>query len=202
MTVIHEFLNDIFIIHENGYCLHHESYGDSNFEVDGVVISGFLSAIETFSSSLDKGAKKLETTNYKFLYHRFKDLIYIARVPKNIEDMMIHHFLEDIAKKMALLIPKSIDLNGNVEPFKIIGQLVHQYFSNHQSIITLDSQLEISGKYERIRNINEAKIFSYLRLKGRTKLSKVIQALKLGEEKAILATKNLIERDLISIVAS
>ncbi len=202
MTDLAEFLNDVFVIHENGYCLFHESYGSSDFEVDGVVISGFLSAIDTFAHNWDSGARKLETDNFRLIYHRKDDLIYVARVPRTIDEETIVNFLQEISMKMEKLIPKSIDLNGNVEPFKIINQLVFQYFSGIRSPLTLETPLEISGKISRLRNSYEAKIFSYLRLKGRVKLKKVIEALRIPEEKALLATKQLMEKELVKVVAT
>ncbi|RMG28054.1 MAG: hypothetical protein D6732_19255 [Methanobacteriota archaeon] len=202
MMNLANFLNDVFVIHENGYCLFHESYGNSDFKVDGVVISGFLSAIDSFTHNWDSGARKLETDNYRLIYHRREDLIYVARVPRTVDEETIFNFLQEISMKMEKLVPKSLELNGNVEPFKIISQLVYQYFSGIRAPLTMETSLEISGKTLRIKNPYEAKIFSYLRLKGRVKLRKVVEALKIPEEKAMLATKQLMEKELIKVAVS
>lgn len=202
MRDLSQFLNDIFVITEHGHCLFHESYGKSDFKVDGVVISGFLSAIDSFTHNWDSGARKLETANFRLIYHRNDDLIYIARIPRSVDEGMIFDFLKEVSMKMSKLVPKSIDLNGNVEPFKIINQLVYQYFGGIRSPLTLDTPLEISGKVSKVKDPYEAKIFSYLRLKGRVNLKKVVEVLKIPEEKALIATKDLMEKELIRVGGS
>ncbi len=192
-------VHDVFVISEEGLCLYHENFGNSSFEVDGVVISGFLSAIETFSHSVDVGAKKLETKNYKFIYHRFKNLIYIARVSKGIEDSTVSECLQYVAQRVEKLVPSDCVVTGNIEPFKIITSLLHQYFVKNRSVLTLGSFLEISGEIAPIKDPVQAKIYSYVRLKGRLELSKVVKTLRMSEDHALEATKKLVDQGLVKI---
>ncbi len=199
MSNIDEYIYDLFVINGEGLCLFHKNFGKSTFEVDGVIISGFLSAIETFSQSVDKGMRMLVTKNFRFIYYRSNSLIYICRTPKSVENNIAYNTLKFISLKMNKILPPDYKFDGNVTHFQILSDFIDEYFNSNTKVVSLNSEFEISGNRSSIHNTTESKIYSYLRLRGRQNLSKIVQILKLDEDEALKASRKLLDKGIISI---
>lgn len=185
-------LLDIYILRESGECVYHNEYGDQDNTIksDSTIMSSFLSAIEMFSNDVDTGADMLETANYRFVYHKKKGFIYVARTKKGTDPSMYNKGLRIIANKMDKHLPDQFD--GNVTHFRRVGNMIEdEFFSKPDGIF------EFSGKYARDLSGDDMKIYSYLRLKGRANLRTISQMMSMNERDAYRIANKLVEKDYL-----
>ena len=105
-------LKDLYVLRDTGECVFHQNYaekGDTHDQPDQTIMSSFLSAIETFSANVDNGTSMLETTNYRFVYHRNQDYLYVARTKKSLNPSYVYSKLNRISEKVDTWLPKKWD---------------------------------------------------------------------------------------------
>ncbi|MFV2015799.1 MAG: hypothetical protein ACC656_10245, partial [Candidatus Heimdallarchaeota archaeon] len=179
---------------DSGECVFHQSYSQNTdqSQPDEIIMSSFLSAIETFSSNVDNGTTMLETTNFRFVYHRKEDYLYVARTEKSLNPGYVYQRLNQISDKVNRWIPKKWD--GSVKVFQGISGLVAQHFDNS----TLDKYYEITGKDSSALSGVESKIYSFLRFRGRSKLSTIAKLMRIPETDAEEVTQQLLSEKYVS----
>ncbi|MDH5403161.1 MAG: hypothetical protein OEZ01_16675 [Candidatus Heimdallarchaeota archaeon] len=195
MNSINEGLKDLFIMRDSGECVYHKNFVNNieeKLEFDGSLMSSFLTAIESFSCNVDQGAKMLETANYRFVYHRKGEYIYVARVENKTDPSKISHTLSNISTGMLNYIPTV--WTGSVESFKNVDSLLEKQLINQE----YNRNYEITGKSYDQLNGNEAKIYSFLRFKGRSSLGNIIKLMKIPEQEAINITNKLVEEKFLN----
>ena len=187
-------LRDVFIMRDSGECVYHQSYAEKNkLNADGTHISSFLSTSEAFSSNVDVGAKMLETENYRFVYHRLNDFIYVARTEKNVQPDSISSVLKLVSMEVQKTLPERWD--GNCDRFSHVTELLDQQL-DHSELNTL---YEITGRgYKRLDGI-EAKIYSFLRFRGRSSLSSIVKLMKLPESEVLKVTDDLVKNEYLEV---
>lgn len=194
MTLDDVGLKDLYVLRETGECVFHQSYSknEDKIQADETIMSSFLSAIETFSVNVDNGTSILETTNFRFVYHRKEDYLYVARTEKRMNPNYVYQRLSQISEEVNKWVPKKWD--GSVKVFQGIGGLVTQHFDN--SIFS--KYYEITGKDSRSLSGVESKIYSFLRFRGRSKLSTIAKLMRIPEQDAQEVTQQLISNEYLS----
>ncbi|MCY3410364.1 MAG: hypothetical protein INQ03_01895 [Candidatus Heimdallarchaeota archaeon] len=186
-------LLNVYVLRDSGECVYHQEYAQQEDKVqsDSTIMSGFLSAIEMFSNDVDTGADHLETNNYRFVYHKQNEFIYVARTKKHVDPKIYSEGLAKIATKMTQYIPEKF--NGNVAAFEQMTEMVEDEFI----IKSTESLYEFSGKYARDLKGDELKIYSYLRLKGRANLKTISQMMSIDQKRAFQITNELVEKEYL-----
>lgn len=184
-------LKDLYVLKDTGECVYHKTYGEEKLEADQTIMSSFLSAIDTFSANVDLGAKILETTNNRFVYHKSGEWLFIARTEKSVNPEEIADKLGKISSVVDTWIPSKWD--GNVKIFQGVSTLVKELFSDSKPV-----HYEITGK--EINNLNsvEEKIYSFLRFKGRSTISMISKLMRISELDVEKVTSDLYERKYLS----
>ncbi len=187
-------LKDLYVLRDTGECVFHQNYSETKEQVqaDQTIMSSFLSAIETFSANVDNGTSMLETTNYRFVYHRNRDYLYVARTKKSLNPGYVYNKLNQISGKVEEWLPKKWD--GSVKVFQGIGGLVLDEFIPS----ALNKYYEITGKDSTELSGIESKIYSFLRFRGRSQLSTIAKLMRIPEEDAQQVTQNLLSDDYVS----
>ena len=191
-----EGLEDVFVLRETGECVFYENYSEQNkLMADETIISSFLSAIESFSSEVDKGTSMLETMNYRFVYHRNNDYLYVARTQKNVSSNYVASKLDKISHIVQEWVPKEWD--GCTTVFQGISSLVTDQFGAG----VLNQYYDITGKDSSTLNGVDAKVYSFLRFRGRSKLSTIARLMKIPENDAQEVAERLMQNNYLSIMS-
>ncbi|MHA2503441.1 MAG: hypothetical protein ACXAE3_11300 [Candidatus Kariarchaeaceae archaeon] len=187
-----EGLRDVFIMRDSGECVYHQSYEETDrLEADGTLISSFLSTIEAFSSNVDVGAKLLETANNRFVYHRSGEFIYVARTQMDANADEIATVLNNVSQEVIKFLPEQWD--GKVDRFEPVTALIEIQFDKSE----LESFYEITGRgIDKLDGI-EAKIYSFLRFRGRSTLSSISKLMKIPESDVVNVTNKLVEKEFL-----
>ncbi|MHA2098927.1 MAG: hypothetical protein ACW99A_09585 [Candidatus Kariarchaeaceae archaeon] len=187
-------LKDLYVLRDTGECVFYQNYSDSADQpaADEVIISSFLSAIETFSANVDNGTSMLETTNYRFVYHRKEEYLYVARTEKRLNPKDVYRRLNNISEEVNKWAPKKFD--GSIKIFQGISGLVVQHFDNS----VLQKYYEITGKDSKELKGVESKIYSFLRFRGRAKLSDIAKLMRIPEKDAKEVTQRLLSDEYVS----
>ena len=155
-------------------------------------MSSFLSAINAFAQNVDTGTKLLETDNFRFVYHKNAEYIYVARTEKGTNAEVIESKLDTISHQMEGVIPAKFD--GNVKIFQGVTGLVKEQFLTNRT----KKFYEITGKgFQGLDSIEE-KVYAFLRFKGRSQISSIVKLMKIPEHKAMKVTKQLMDKELVS----
>lgn len=189
-------LLNIYVLRNSGECVFHNEYTnneDSKVKSDSTIMSSFLSAIEMFANDVDTGADMLETTNYRFVYHKKDDFIYVARTKKNTDPTKYSLGLTKIANMMSERIPENF--NGNVKPFHAISDMAKDEFFD----LPTEKLYIFSGKYAKDLEGDELKIYSYLRLKGRADLGTISKMLSISKSKVGMIADTLVEKEYFTM---
>ncbi len=177
---------------DSGECVYHQSYEETDrLEADGTLISSFLSTIEAFSSNVDVGAKLLETANNRFVYHRSGEFIYVARTQMDANADEIATVLNNVSQEVIKFLPEQWD--GKVDRFEPVTALIEIQFDKSE----LESFYEITGRgIDKLDGI-EAKIYSFLRFRGRSTLSSISKLMKIPESDVVNVTNKLVEKEFL-----
>ncbi len=185
-------LKDIFVLRYSGECVFHHAYSqEDQIEPDQAIMSSFLSAIESFSSEVDKGTEILEMTESRFIYHRQNDFIYVARTNKTSNPDYFTRRLNHIASVVAVDLPEEWD--GCTDAFRGVGNLIQDQFDE----IDINKNFEITGKFAKNLDDNERKVYSLLRFKGRASIRNIAALMKISNEDAFDIANQLSQKELV-----
>ena len=186
-------LKDFYVIRESGECVFHKSYikDFDRLDADQTIVSSFLSAINTFSTNVDLGAKMLETHRSKFVYHKNGQWLFVARTEKSVNSDLISNKLDKISTQVNNWLPSQWD--GNVGVFQGVTTLIKEQFINSNNVY-----YEITGKsIEDLSDVQE-KVYSFLRFKGRSTITTIAKLMRIPEQDAEDVTMNLLNHHYLT----
>lgn len=111
-------LQDIWILLKNGVVLYQRTF---NTDLDPQLFGGFMSALNSFASQLNRdGLSSFEMGNKKFYFLKREQLTYIANAGKDVKPKKVMEELVTIADKFENLFPKEIidTWDGNLNFFE------------------------------------------------------------------------------------
>lgn len=193
-------LFDLYVVQESGVCVYHKKLAENNeLNADEMIVSGFLSAIDAFSSNIETRVHKLALEDFQFIYYRNNDLIYIVRAKNEVDDDFMVNCLQSVSAEFYETYKHSKGFNGDVHVFQTIGELFLNNLRRTRNEISLHSHFEITGKRADNLTPHEAKIYSFLRLKGRNDLLTISKKMQIPEKQSIKLAKRLVEQDLLVV---
>jgi len=146
-------IKGVYVIKDNGSALFHRTYDESAASPDGDLVSGFISAIFSFSKEFGRDQiTKMETKLHKFFYHLYDKLIFviITELEMDKNDSVIVKLLERMAEifvhRYAGRISEEIDRSKFSDFQTIVDQLIEEYNKNQSSE---SMSTENQEKYER-----------------------------------------------------
>jgi len=116
-------ITNIFLIsRENGACIYHKSYENTEDQHDSTVISGYLTALSDISEEIGGQAKELRLQN-KILKYKFIDkttlICFIIDAEKETPEKMKvnNEAIDRIIEKFKETYPNGINFNGDLSRF-------------------------------------------------------------------------------------
>ena len=196
-------LHNIWIAKDTGECLFHKKYG--SIDHDENLITSFLSAIEIFAQNVDKGCDFLQTKNFKFIYATSEQIVTVACTDRNEDEKAIRVDLKQIQEEFQRRFKKELkDWNGRVEHFSLMDDFIDIHLRKYSiPIVNLtNTKLElnpciITKDYNKSYSQQQRKVISLLKYKGTATLNDIVKLMKLTETDAQMATKDLLNSDII-----
>ncbi|MHA1630579.1 MAG: hypothetical protein ACTSXO_06180 [Candidatus Heimdallarchaeota archaeon] len=195
-------LKQIWILEESGTCLFHKKY-DNNTN-DENLVSGFLSAVNSFVGIFDVEIKWIETNKFRFVFKMSNHIIFVACTDTLDHAPLTYKRLVRIADQFHLLFKNEVFNSGDPIPidiFRKIEPTVSRIFGlteeENQSTFFKQPIIANSPKFQ--FNSNEARLISFIRYKRRVTLTDIIQYLKISERDAeelinLLEQKHYLQR--------
>ncbi|MGC9781087.1 MAG: hypothetical protein HZR80_17720 [Candidatus Heimdallarchaeota archaeon] len=192
-------LKQIWILQESGTCVFHRKY-DKNSN-DENLISGFLSAVNSFVGSFGAEIKWIETNKYRFVFNMSDQLIFVACTGINDHAPFTYKRLCRISDHFNMMFGKDLFESGDPIPidiFKKIAPTVNRIFGiaddYNQAIVTKPAPL---AKEELRFDTKEARLMSFIRYKRRVSISDIVHFLRIPDEEAENALNKLENRRFI-----
>ncbi|MFB0561511.1 MAG: hypothetical protein ACETWM_09905 [Candidatus Lokiarchaeia archaeon] len=127
-------IKGVYVIKDTGSALFHRTYGEYDSSPDEDLISGFISAIFSFSEEFGKGQiTKMETKFLKFFYHQNDKIIFviITELENDRNESAIMKLLQTIAEsfvnKFEGKIYEEIDRSKFSDFEGVVDQLIEEY---------------------------------------------------------------------------
>lgn len=150
-------IKGVYVIKDTGSALFHRTYGEYDSSPDEDLISGFISAIFSFSEEFGKGQiTKMETKFRKFFYHLYDKIIFviITELENDKEESVILKLLQTIAErffnKFGVKVYDEIDRSKFSDFETIVDQLIEEYdiTNNYESDLPKESLEELERNFE------------------------------------------------------
>lgn len=116
-------IHSVYIIKKTGEGIYTKKYEDSN--IDDNLISGFLSALQTFVSEVSSGdiIRTIKTGNVKFIYNIMHEIIVVFVVDQNEDEKKIQAKIEEVSDAFYKKYGANIEnWSGDVAIFKSFDQ--------------------------------------------------------------------------------
>ena len=145
------------------------------------------------------------TKNFKFIYATSNQLVTVVCTDCNDEDKRIRSDLKKIQEEFQNRYSEELkDWNGRVEHFSMMNEFIDRHLKKYTIQVEnlSNTKLELNPKII-TQDINKAysrqqkKVISLLKYKGTATLSDIVKLMKLTETDAQLATKDLLNNDVI-----
>jgi hypothetical protein len=177
-------LQQIWILQESGTCLFHQKYDNSNNDEN--LISGFLSAVNSFVGSFGAEIKWIETNRNRFVFKMSEQLIFVACTDPNEHAPLTYKRLNRIADHFEIMFGKELLVSGNpvpIDTFKKIAPTVNRLFG----IIEETKKELIPKSKERIKqelqfDSREARLMSFIRYRRRVSITDIVRYLRISDE--------------------
>ncbi len=177
-------LQQIWILQESGTCLFHQKYDNSNNDEN--LISGFLSAVNSFVGSFGAEIKWIETNKHRFVFKMNEQLIFVACTEPNELAPITYRRLTRIADHFELMFGKEYLFSGDPVPidiFKKIAPTVNRVFGIMEETNTeLSSQSKEVIKQELRFDSKEARLMSFIRYRRRVSISDIVRYLRISDD--------------------
>lgn len=179
-------IKGVYVIRDTGYSLFHRIYSDYDNIPDEDLISGFISAIFSFSKEFGKGQiTKMETKFLKFFYHLNDKIIFviITELENDKNDSaivkLLHTIAESFVKKFGGKIYEEID-RSTFSDFRItVDQLIENYDkANNYGNNLMEQNLKAPEGF--VKDVSETKS-DYNMISVKVKESKMYERNKEGE---------------------
>ena len=186
-------LKQIWILQESGTCLFHKKYDNSNNDEN--LISGFLSAVNSFVESFGAEIKWIETNKYRFVFNMSNQLIFVACTGINDHAPYTYRRLCRISDHFNMMFGKEIFDNGDPIPidiFKKIAPTVNRIFgiADDYNKVTVAKPAPVVKEDLRF-DTKEARLMSFIRYKRRVSINDIVRFLKIPDEEAENALNQL-----------
>ncbi|MGQ9722918.1 MAG: hypothetical protein ACUVXA_16540 [Candidatus Jordarchaeum sp.] len=179
-------IKGVYVIRDTGYSLFHRIYSDYDNIPDEDLISGFISAIFSFSKEFGKGQiTKMETKFLKFFYHLNDKIIFviITELENDKNDSaivkLLHTIAESFVKKFGGKIYEEID-RSTFSDFRItVDQLIENYDkANNYGNNLMEQNLKAPEGF--VKDVSETKS-DYNMISVKVKESKMYERNKEGK---------------------
>jgi hypothetical protein len=192
-------LQQIWILQDTGTCLFHQKYDDNSSDEN--LISGFLSAVNSFVGSFGAEIKWIEADTLRFVFRRTEELIFVACTTPCEHAPTTYKRLNRIAEQFKLMFNGYIKSNGDAIPidiFKKIAPSVNRIFGLPDEagrIIKTDctNKREVNYKFAS----PEARLMSFIRYKRTASLTDIVKFLRISDEEANNTIQKLEEKRFV-----
>lgn len=187
-------LYQIWILQESGACLFHQKYID--FKNDENLISGFLSAVNSFIGSFNAEIKWIETNRFRFVFNREESMIFVACTSLADRSETTYKRLARVSKHFMIMFKNELKKTEQAIPvdiFKKISPTVNRIFALPETA----GKVEIFDTNQCINSSSfdfatpESRLMSLIRYKRKISFQELTTHLKLTEEQVQSTIKKL-----------
>lgn len=176
----------IWILQESGTCLFHQKYDNS--DSDENLISGFLSAVNSFVGSFGAEIKWIETDKYRFVFKMSDQLIFVACTDPSEHAPITYKRLNRVADHFNLMFSKEFLVSGDpipIDRFKKIAPTVRRLFGiKEETRRELGTHSKEKVQQELRFDSKEARLMSFIRYKRRVSVTEIIRFLRISDKDA------------------
>ncbi|MEX2720066.1 MAG: hypothetical protein Q6362_001455 [Candidatus Wukongarchaeota archaeon] len=196
-------LHDLYVI-KNSVCVFHKKIG-GKYCVDADLVSGFLSAVETFSKELRDRIRVIEMERFKFVYEVSDLNGFIFVVQSDTEDDLegIYKRLKSFKRYFEEEFDGEWDRwNGRLPPRARAEDLTQKWLGGETFRGKKEDFLQTFVPVARLRrretlSPEEVKVLNYAFWRGRMRLTDLINDLRLHENLARGVANGLIEKGFL-----
>ena len=173
-------LQQIWILQESGTCLFHRNYDKSNNDEN--LISGFLSAINSFVGSFGDEIKWIETNRHRFVFKMNSNLIFCACTSIDSNALLTFKRLSRISDHFMLMFKNNLNNDGepiSIDIFRKIAPTVNRLFG-----IPEESGANVCPKPTFRFDSPEARLMSFIRYKRKVSITDIVHFLKVSDVEA------------------
>ncbi|MHA1211487.1 MAG: hypothetical protein ACTSSH_03405 [Candidatus Heimdallarchaeota archaeon] len=195
-------LHQIWILQESGTCLYHNKFDNSNDDEN--LISGFLSAVNSFVGSFGAEIKWIETDQNRFVFKKSDHLLFVACTSTNVHAPLTYKRLNRIADHFHMKFSSELFTTGEpipIDMFETIGPTVTRIFGMEErmSKMIIIERPKIVNKPSYSFATSEARLLSFIRYKRRVSIGDITRYLKITDNEAEqalvqLETKRFVHR--------
>lgn len=179
-------MQQIWILQESGTCLFHQKYDNS--DNDENLISGFLSAVNSFVGSFGAEIKWIETDRYRFVFKMSDQLIFVACTDPGEHAPITYKRLNRVADHFDLMFGKEFLVSGeaiSIDRFKKMAPTVRRLFGiKEETRRELGTQSKEKIQQELRFDSKEARLMSFIRYKRRVSVTEIVRFLRISDQDA------------------
>ncbi|MEM1658795.1 MAG: hypothetical protein QXX87_04815 [Candidatus Jordarchaeales archaeon] len=117
---------DVYVMNKNGICLCRRSYGkisESEENVDDLLLTGFMSALLSFTEQMGEARLEVVKTNKYLLACNTSDPIAVIVIASGEREEVVKEVAKEILKRFKGLYAHLLnDWDGNIEYFQAFGE--------------------------------------------------------------------------------
>ena len=184
-------LQQIWIMQSSGTCLFHKKYDDNTNDEN--LISGFLSAVNSFVGSFGAEIKWIETNKIRFVFNITEQMIFVASTTTDTNPNLTYKRLVRVSEHFTLMFGKKLVDSGNpipVDIFKKIAPTVNRLFAIPDDS-TDSSELQKKAPSRYGFDSPEARLMSFIRYKRKVSLTDIVHYLRISDDEANSTVQNL-----------
>ena len=173
-------LQQIWILQESGTCLFHRNYDKSSSDEN--LISGFLSAVNSFVGSFGDEIKWIETNRHRFVFKMNANLIFCACTNIDSNALLTFKRLSRISDHFMLMFKTNLNNDGepiSIDIFRKIAPTVNRLFG-----IPEESGVNMCPKPAFRFDSPEARLMSFIRYKRKVSITDIVHFLRVSDEEA------------------
>ncbi|HUT79753.1 MAG TPA: helix-turn-helix domain-containing protein [Candidatus Bathyarchaeia archaeon] len=179
-------LYQIWILQESGTCLFNDKFDDSCSDEN--LISGFLSAVNSFVGSFGAEIKWIETDKNRFVFKKSDQIILVASTDLNDHAPLTYMRLSRIADHFHMMFTRDLFVTNDpipVDIFRKIGPTVNRIFGLEEKISKIAiTRPIIVNKPSYSFDTSEARLLSFIRYKRRVAVSDITRYMKITDSEA------------------
>ncbi len=178
-------LQQIWIMQISGTCIFHKKY-DNNTN-DENLISGFLSAVNSFVGSFGAEMKWIETNKSRFVFNISDQLIFVASTSTDANPNLTYKRLVRISEHFNIMFEKKLFESENspipIDNFRKIAPTVNRLFALPDNSLQNPSvQIQQQKKFG--FDSHESRLVSFIRYKRKVSINDIVQYLRISDEEA------------------
>ncbi len=188
-------LQQIWIMQISGTCLFHKKY-DNNTN-DENLISGFLSAVNSFVGSFGAEMKWIETNKIRFVFNINDQLIFVASTSTDANPNLTYKRLVRISEHFNLMFDKKLFESGNspipIDMFRKIAPTVNRLFALPDNSIQAPV-IPVRQQKNYGFDSPESRLVSFIRYKRKVSINDIVHYLRISNEEANDTVQSLEQR--------